>query len=91
MIFAERTELTSPDGDTRYVGCKPLTVRRSDIEDAGVKAAVGSLQLVVDEQGVTEDWNVEFRNQSYSIIAIQPYLKRRLPRRVVLICELLNV
>ena len=67
--------------------CFALQTRGADTEEAGVRVAVGSLQLVVDSQGVTEDWSVDFRGRMYGVVGVTPYLKRKYPKRDVLTCE----
>ena len=87
MRITETCTLIQPDETRIDTMCFAIQVRGSDAEEGGVRIALGSLQIVIDSQGVTEDWNVEFRGRLYGIAAITPYLKRKYPKRDVLMCE----
>ena len=86
MRLTERVTLIDTEGDEHETVCYPLLIRGGEAEESGVRVPQGALQLVIDEQGVTEDWTVVFKTRQYGIAGIVPYLKRKLPTRVVLAC-----
>ena len=88
MRLTRSVVLTDPAGESVRTACHPLTIRGDLAEQDGIQIPLGSLQLVVDEAvGADTDWRVDFRGLRYGISAIIPYLKRRIPQRVVLICS----
>ena len=91
MRLREHVTLIPPVGDAVETVCHPMIARGSEIEQAGVRVEQGGIQLIIDQQSVTPQWDVDFRGRRYGVTAIVPYLKRRYPKRDVLICEALNV
>ena len=89
MRMTDRCTLIDPDDNRIDTVCHVMLARGSEIEDAGVRIELGGLQLIVDAQGVTNDWNVEYQGRDYGVAAVTPYLKRRYPKRDVLLCEAL--
>ena len=87
--MSERCTLIDSQGERIDAACHVMLARGSEIEEAGVRIELGSLQLIVDEHGVTNEWNVEYRDRVYGVVSVTPYLKRKYPKRDVLLCEVL--
>ena len=79
--------LVDPNNVEHHTVARALRADGAEIEAGGTPVAVGRIQLVVDSMDITEDWCVRFGDDEYEVIAVTPYLKRRIPRRKVLVCE----
>ena len=86
MRLVDRVELINGD-ERRYAACQAILARGSVAEEAGILIPLGSIQLVVDRQGITERWLVRYQDKNYEVISIIPYLKVSNPRRDVLVCS----
>ena len=87
MRLTNTVTLIPPEADGYDAGCQPVVIRGAEAEEAGVRYTTGGLQLIVDEQGVDERWDVRFSGLSYEVSAVVPWLKQRHPRRVLLFCS----
>ena len=87
MRLTEVVKLIPPGDDPSFdVHCHPLSIRGSIAEEAGVLIPLGGLQLVIRKHEVDEDWLVKYKGRSYEVMAVLPYIKRRVPQREVIIC-----
>ena len=84
--------LINPDGETFDVPCRPLFSTGALADADGTAVPQGRIRLLINHgMGVTVDWDCEFEDQKYSVLAITPFIKTPVPKRSVLTCEPVNV
>ena len=87
MRLTKTITIVPPEGKRFDTSCHPLMVRGSVAEDAGIQIPLGGLQLVVWRGIAEQGWAVIYQGKSYEIISVDPYIKRKVPQREVLVCS----
>ena len=89
MNLTDQIVLIDPEGKRHPGHGKALQASAYEAEQDSLQIPTGSIRIVVPRWSAiqVDSWRIEFAWQTYTIIGITPYMKQRIPPRIVLLCQ----